>query len=329
MEKRLLARRAAEPRSDISVPGTQKSLGAVFGYPRSLLWRDTPAGGELTGRSENLAVTVRVRGRPSRTFAGTIDALDALLLAAADHIFFSTHPYLSAIFRRSRSNIPGALTALRACLVSRVPREAGCALDLLGAILQGQGDAEGCRRAMSGRGPGLRPGGGRNPAKRMASAPGTRRINTTSGPCRWRQAMGCAPIRAWRAHIFPKRASKFSSTPVHPRSNGWSACFARRKSDSRSARSTPGSNLPTWCCIGLGDHATARGYAERLIEARPRYRGGGWRTGYVQLLSGAPEAAADNLRRALPSGTRALGERALFARALYRAEGADAALAFI
>ncbi|MDA8049416.1 MAG: hypothetical protein M0002_05325 [Rhodospirillales bacterium] len=88
-------------------------------------------------------------------------------------------------------------------------------------------------------------------------------------------------------------------------------------------------NLLTWSYIGLRDHATARGYAQQIIEERPRYYGRWARLGQIQLAAREYDAAVENLKRALPAGTRAVGVRALVARSLYGAEGPGAAFAFI
>lgn len=131
--------------SDVTIPDTKLTVGAVFSYLRGLSGRDTFIDGELTEAGEQISVTVRQRGKPSRTVTGKFDELDALMLKAAEHILFETQPAILAQFRLDRNDRTGAMEAARVSARSGNPEEVGIALTLWGRLLQLEGDPGGAR----------------------------------------------------------------------------------------------------------------------------------------------------------------------------------------
>ena len=129
--------------SDISIPGARVSLNSVFAYLRAVLGRDIFVAGEITRAADAMTVTVRVRDRGQASFNGPATALDTLLLAAAEHVFLDTQPYVLAVYRHSRGDDAGAIAALRSLTTAPDAREAALALNLWGDILLQSGNFAG------------------------------------------------------------------------------------------------------------------------------------------------------------------------------------------
>ena len=129
--------------ADVAIPETKLTIGALFAYIRGLLGRDTYVDGELTEQGSQVAVTVRIRGKPHQTVTGTIDELDALMLKAAEHVMLETHPYVLAQFRYFRNDTSGSLQAALISAQSSNPVEVADALQLWGQLLAARGDMVG------------------------------------------------------------------------------------------------------------------------------------------------------------------------------------------
>ncbi len=129
--------------ADVAIPETRMTVGSLFAYVRGLLGRDTYVDGELTEQAQQVAVTVRIRGKPHQTATGTIDELDALMLKAAEHIMLETHPYVVAQFRYFKNDLAGSLQAVLASAQSNNPAEVADALQLWGQLLAAKGDITG------------------------------------------------------------------------------------------------------------------------------------------------------------------------------------------
>ena len=131
--------------SDVTIPDTKLTVGAVFSYLRGFSARDTFIDGELTEQGDQVSVTVRQRGKPSRTVTGNFDELDALMLKAAEHILLETQPAILAQFRLDRNDRVGAMEAVRVSARVENLEEVALALTLWGRLLQLDGDPAGAR----------------------------------------------------------------------------------------------------------------------------------------------------------------------------------------
>ena len=129
--------------ADVAIPETKLTVGSLFAYIRGLLGRDTYVDGELTEQDQQVAVTVRIRGKPHQTVTGTISELDALMQKAAEHIMLETHPYVVAQFRYFKNDLAGSLQAVLASAQSNNPVEVADALQLWGQLLAATGDQPG------------------------------------------------------------------------------------------------------------------------------------------------------------------------------------------
>lgn len=129
--------------ADVAIPETKLTVGSLFAYLRGLLGRDTYVDGELTELGSQVAVTVRVRGKPHQTVSGSINELDKLMLKAAEHIMLETHPYVVAQFRYFKNDMAGSLQAALSSAQSSNPVEVADALQLWGQLLAAKGDMVG------------------------------------------------------------------------------------------------------------------------------------------------------------------------------------------
>ena len=129
--------------ADVAIPETKLTVGSLFAYIRGLLGRDTYVDGELTEQGSQVAVTVRIRGKPHQTVSGSIDELDKLMLKAAEHIMLETHPYVLAQFRYFKNDMAGSLQAALSSAQSSNPVEVADALQLWGQLLAAKGDMAG------------------------------------------------------------------------------------------------------------------------------------------------------------------------------------------
>ena len=126
--------------SDVTIPDTKLTVGALFSYLRGFSARDTFIDGELTEQGDQVSVTVRHRGKPSRTVTGKFDELDALMLKVAEHIMLETQPAILAQFRLDRNDRAGAMEAVRISARADNPEEVALALQMWGRLLQLDGD---------------------------------------------------------------------------------------------------------------------------------------------------------------------------------------------
>ena len=129
--------------ADVAIPETKLTVGALFAYIRGLLGRDTYVDGELTEQGSQVALTVRIRGKPHQTVSGPIDELDKLMLKAAEHIMLETHPYVLAQFRYFKNDMAGSLQAVLISAQSGNTVEVADALELWGQLLTAKGDLDG------------------------------------------------------------------------------------------------------------------------------------------------------------------------------------------
>ncbi len=344
--------------SDISIPGARVSLNSVFAYLRAMLGRDTFVAGELTGAAEALSVTVRVRDRGRASFAGPAAALDALLLAAGEHIFLETQPYVLAVYRRSRGDDAGAIAALRPLVTGPDARAAALALNLWGEILLQSGDFAGgiarhqaavqrCpidQAASAGLMIALASSGQWDAAREVVRAYAARRWRSATAHGLHGQILvyaldiagaetaGRRCLRRDRRDVSGALSLGFAGVLRHD----YAAArrHADRVLDGRRFRFTeqtlPGvMTLLSWTLTCLRDYAAARDYADHMCATRPDHNGGWVRLGHLLLLSGDAAGAIVPLRRATRSGVRSMGATALLARALWQAEGAAAALGYI
>ena len=145
LAKREIVASVWKAESDVAIPDTRLTVGALFAYLRGFSARDTFIDGELTEQGDQIAVTVRQRGKPSRTVTGKFDELDALMLKAAEHILLETQPAILAQFRLDRNDRMGAIEAVRISARADNPEEVALALTLWGRLLQLDGDPAGAR----------------------------------------------------------------------------------------------------------------------------------------------------------------------------------------
>ncbi len=131
--------------SDVTIPDTKLTVGALFSYLRGFSARDTYIDGELTEQGDQVSVTVRKRGKPSRTVTGKFEELDGLMLKAAEHIMLEAQPAILAQFRLDRNDRVGAMEAVRVSARADNPEEVALALTLWGRLLQLDGDPAGAR----------------------------------------------------------------------------------------------------------------------------------------------------------------------------------------
>ena len=129
--------------ADLAIADSKLTVGAVFAYVRGLLGRDTNVDGELTEQGQEVALTVRIRGKPHKTITGKVDDLDGLMLKAAEYIMLDSHPYIVGQFRYYNKDQQGALQAMIVAARSDNPEEVAEALDLWGRILRNKGDHAG------------------------------------------------------------------------------------------------------------------------------------------------------------------------------------------
>ena len=357
VEKRALAQAGSGAGADITIPGARVSLASLFTYLRGALGRDTYVAGEITEEGALLAVSVRVRERAAARFAGPRAALDALLQQAAEHVLLHTEPFILANARSNRGDDAGALAVLRDCVEAPDAREASNALNLWGDILFEQGDRVGAAERYDEA---LR----RDPASHWARV-NVMGALTSAG--RWeeaetlvrgfiRQAPRSAAPHALLGKMFHDAADVVPAEQAGVRAvqrdrrevGGWigRASGAVGRHDYATARHLAETALRMrrarfneisfnarltilcWSLIGQRHHAMAREQAERLRDSRPHYNGGWAQMGHLLLVTHEYDAALAHLRRAVRWGTRATGSSAFLARALHRAEGPRAALAW-
>ena len=344
--------------SDISIPGARVSLNSVFAYLRAMLGRDTFVAGEITGSAEGLNVTVRVRDRGQASFAGPAAALDALLLAAGEHIFLETQPYVLAVYRRSRGDDAGAIAALRPLVTGSDARAAALALNLWGEILLQSGDFAGSiarhqaavqrcpidQAASAGLMIALASSGQWDAAREVVRAYATRRWRSATAhglrgqilayalDIAGAEAAGRRCLRRDRRDVSGALSLGFAGVMRHD----YAAArrHADRVLDGRRFRFTeqtlPGvMTLLSWTLTCLRNYAAARDYADHMCATRPDHNGGWVRLGHLLLLVGDAAGAIAPLRRATRSGVRSMGATALLARALWQVQGSEAALGYI
>ena len=129
--------------ADLAIADSKLTVGAVFAYVRGLLGRDTNVDGELTEQGQEVALTVRIRGKPHKTITGKVDDLDGLMLKAAEYIMLDSHPYIVGQFRYYNKDQQGALQAVMVAARSDNPEEVAEALTLWGRLLHNKGDHAG------------------------------------------------------------------------------------------------------------------------------------------------------------------------------------------
>ena len=129
--------------ADLAIADSKLTVGAVFAYVRGLFGRDTNVDGELTEQGQEVALTVRIRGKPHKSITGKVDDLDSLMLKAAEYIMLDSHPYIVGQFRYYNKDQQGALQAAMVAARSDNPEEVAEALTLWGKILRNKGDHAG------------------------------------------------------------------------------------------------------------------------------------------------------------------------------------------
>ena len=76
----------------VEIPETGVSLGELYGFLRRWLGHEAHVGGDVVRTPAGIAVSVRIDGRNSATYAGAEADLDALMLKAAEHVAEVTQP---------------------------------------------------------------------------------------------------------------------------------------------------------------------------------------------------------------------------------------------
>ena len=357
VEKRSLAQAAGGTGSDIAMPGAHVSLATIFAYLRAALGRDTYVAGEITEDGDRVSVGVRVRDRPAASFDGARGGLDTLLRHAAEHVLLHTEPFIAAMHRWHDGDHAGAVAAVRVCADAANRREASNALNLWGEILFEQGDRA---SALTRYDAALR----RDPDNQWSYV--NRMVALTSAGS-WPEAEHVVATYLRRAPRSPLAFALVAQTAIYradvltveragrqgrerdPRDAGagvtlgFAALFrhdyaaardiTERMAQDRRTRFTENTinarvTVLAWSLTGLHEYSRARDLADELRATRAGYHGGWLRTGHLHLRAHEYDLAVAPLRRAARWGTRAVGGTELLARALHRAEGPKAALAY-
>ena len=82
----------------VEIPETGMSVGEVFRFLRGWLGHETHISGEVRRTKTGIAITARSGRDPGKTFAGTEDELDALVVKAAEHVYGVTQPYRYGVY---------------------------------------------------------------------------------------------------------------------------------------------------------------------------------------------------------------------------------------
>lgn len=84
---------------EMVIPGSGISLKSLLQNLKTYLGKNqTRISGEIVLSNQKLNLTIRVLGKPSKTFSGNLEDLDKLLKDAAEYILKYTEPYLLAYY---------------------------------------------------------------------------------------------------------------------------------------------------------------------------------------------------------------------------------------
>src|SRR6185369_5033003 len=82
----------------VEIPETGMSVGEVYRFLRGWLGHETHISGEVRRTKTSITITARSGRDPGKTFAGTEDEFDALVVKAAEHVYGVTQPYRYAVY---------------------------------------------------------------------------------------------------------------------------------------------------------------------------------------------------------------------------------------
>jgi tetratricopeptide (TPR) repeat protein len=134
---------------EVEIAGTGVSLKSVLQYVKEFFGHSpTRIVGEVTlqGDRDQLYLTIRVIGKPSKTISGTLANLNETLLEAAEHIYKRTDPYTLASYLYSKYQQERSLEILKSiqyCLHHDPPEDDHWAYNLWGLVLRHQKDYDG------------------------------------------------------------------------------------------------------------------------------------------------------------------------------------------
>lgn len=127
----------------IELPGTGISLNSILQYIKRFFGREQiRIVGEIVIYNKLMYATIRVSGKPAKTFSGELENLDKILYQAAEHIFKYTRPYILASYLHKIDKKDACLETIQHILSNEPFDDDDYAYILWGIVLHEKGDLE-------------------------------------------------------------------------------------------------------------------------------------------------------------------------------------------